>query len=139
MKILLSVLIVLFATPGNGQEQVWIDRLKNTPVARMEAGMAEKPFDQWLAELTRTQLKYEQSSCSAELDAPAVPCIIVSTEIAPVRKLELMFAIPRAKAGKPADVQVCRFLSGAVGPSDPRSKQPTRLLRKLSEVEALLR
>jgi hypothetical protein len=62
MKILLSILLVgLFATGGNGQsnseDQTWVDRLKSTPAARMECGLPKKAFDQWLAELTKTQPK----------------------------------------------------------------------------------
>ena len=129
---------MLFAANADGQEQSWIDRLKSTPAARIENGLPEKPFDQWLAELAKTQPKYEESTCPLELDAPAQPCIIVSVEIAPVRKLELMFAIPQGKAAQARDAQ-CRFLTGRIGPSDPRSKQPTRLLRTLKDVEALLK
>src|SRR5262245_40504169 len=100
MRILFPVfLMMLFATSGGGEEQNWIDRLKSTPVVRMEAGLPEKPFDQWLAELTKTQPAYEQSTCPVG-DSPAVPCVIVSAELAPVRKLELMFAIPQGKAAQ---------------------------------------
>jgi hypothetical protein len=140
MRILFPIfLMMLFAKSGDGQEQNWIDRLKSTPVVRMESGLPEKPFDQWLAELTKTQPAYEQSTCPAELDSPAVPCVIVSAELAPVRKLELMFAIPQKKAAKAGDAPICSFLTGRIGPSDPRSKQPTRLLRTLKDVEALLK
>ena len=138
MRILLPVfLMMLFAKSGDGQEPNWIDRLKSTPVVRMETGLPEKAFDQWLAGLTKSQPAYEQSTCTAEPDSPAVPCVIVSAEVAPVRKLELMFAVP-GKAAQARDAQ-CRFLSGRIGPSDPRSKQPTRLLRTLKDVEAMLK
>jgi len=136
MRILFPVfLMMLFAKIGDGQDENWIDRLKNTPVARMETGLPEKPFDRWLAELTKTQAAYEQSTCPGELGA--LPCVIVSAEVAPVRKLELMFAVP-GKAAQAGDAQ-CRFRSGRIGPSDPRSKQPTRLLRTLKDVEAMLK
>jgi len=139
MRILFPVfLMMLFAKSGGGQDENWIDRLKSTPVVRMESGLPEKPFDQWLAELTKVHPAYEQSTCPVELDSPAAPCVIVSAELAPVRKLELMFAIPPGKAAQARDAQ-CRFLSGRIGPSDPRSKQPTRLLRTLKDVEALLK
>jgi hypothetical protein len=140
MKVLLSVLLAgLFAGAkcngqGNGQEQSWIDRLKNTPVARIEAGLPEKPFDQWLAQQSKAaQPKYELGDCDSEGGASG-KCITVSAEVAPIRKMELMFAVPQDKAGA-----VCTFVRGTIGPSDPRSKQPTRLVRKLGELEAMLR
>ncbi len=141
MKILLSILLVgLFATGANGQQQNWVNRLKSTPVARMESGLPEKPFDQWLAQQTKSApSKYELADCDTEGGPTGGKCITVSAEIEPVRKVELMFAIPQDKAGKTGDAAVCTFIRGTIGPSDPRSKQPTRLIRKLSEMEALLR
>ena len=141
MKILLSILLVgLFATGGNGQsnseDQTWVDRLKSTPAARLESGLPKKPFDQWLAELTKTQPKYELSNCHLQPNAAVSKCIIVSAEIASGRRLQLFFAVPQVKAGKSGDTAVCKFLNGTI---DPSSKQPARLIGKLREVETALR
>jgi hypothetical protein len=67
------LLIGLFAgnkcnSQGKGQNQglgqSWIERLKNTPVVRMEAGLPEKPFDQWLADHVKpSQPKYQLADC----------------------------------------------------------------------------
>lgn len=146
MKSLLSILLVgMLAgarcnSQAKGQEQSWIDRLKNTPVARMETGLPEKPFGQWFTEQTKAaRPKYEMGACDTEGGTSGTQCIIVSAQIAPVRKVELTFAIPQDKAAKTGSAVVCTFIRGAIGPSDPRSKQPTRLIRKLSEIETILR
>jgi hypothetical protein len=39
------------------EDQTWVERLKSTPAARLESGLPKKAFDQWLAELTKTQPK----------------------------------------------------------------------------------
>src|ERR1044071_2419791 len=135
MRILLSLLLIgLFAgsrgssqAKGQDPDQAWIERLKATRVARMEAGLPEKPFDQWLTErLKAGPPKYQLSDCE---DEGSAKCILVTAETAPARKMELTFAIPQTALREAAN---CRFVSGVIGPSDPRSKQPTRLIRKLS-------
>lgn len=147
MKVLLSLLLIgLFAgsrcsSQGQGpdQNQAWIDRLKSTPVARMEAGLPEKPFDQWLTDHVKpSPLKYQPGDCQAGGGASG-KCILVAAETAPARKLELTFSIPAERTATAGEASVCSFVSGAIGPSDPRSKQPTRLIRKLSELEAMFR
>jgi hypothetical protein len=66
-------------------------------------------------------------------------CVIVSAEIASVRRLQLFFAVPQVKAGKSGDASVCKFLNGTIDPSDPSSMQHARLIGKLREVETALR
>ncbi|MGZ4878428.1 MAG: hypothetical protein ACXVIO_09590 [Candidatus Angelobacter sp.] len=79
MKILLSLLLIgLFAgnrcsSQGKGQDhsQAWVERLKTTPVARMEAGLPEASFADWFADLVKpSQTEYEVKECQ---ETPAAP------------------------------------------------------------------
>ena len=142
MKFMLSLLMVglLAGSRCSSQSpdgQNWIEKLKQTPVATMEAGLPQKAFNQWLAELTKSaQPRYELGGCETGDTAAAGKCITVTAD-AGVRRVELTFAVPPESAGK-ASQQACTFVRGAIGPSDPRSKQPTRLVRKLSDLPAML-
>jgi hypothetical protein len=143
MKILFSLLLIgLFAgnrcsSQGKDRNQSWIERLKITPVARMEAGLPEKPFDQWLTgRLKADPPKYQLGDCQGTGGGSA-KCILVTAETAPGRKTELTFSIPAESSGTAGEAAVCSFMRGVIGPSDPRSKQSTRLIRKLSELEAM--
>ena len=71
-------------------------------------------------------------------NAAVSKCVIVSAEIASVRRLQLFFAVPQVKAGKSGDAAVCKFLNG-IDPSDPSSKQPAPAIGKLREVETASR
>ena len=146
MKILLSLLLVgLFAgvkcsSQGKGREQNWIESLKNTQAAKLEAGLPEKPFDQWLTDLAKSASpKYELTGCDAEGTASTGKCVKVTVDVAPVRRVELMFAVPAESPANAGEAAVCTFVRGVIGPSDPRSKQPTRLVRKLSDLETMLK
>jgi len=141
LKFVLSLLVVgLIAgsrcSSQSGQD--WVEKLKKTPVATMEAGLPQKAFNQWLVELTKSaQPKYELGDCETGDAGAAGKCITVTADAGSMRRVELMFAVPAESAGKASD-QACTFLRGTIGPSDPRSKQPTRLLRKLSDLPAML-
>lgn len=141
MKFVLSLLVGLLAgsrcSSQSGGGQNWIEKLKQTPVATMEAGLPQKAFNEWLMELTKSaQPKYEPGDCETRDAGAAGKCITVTSD-AGLRRVELMFAVPAESAGK-ASEQACTFLRGTIGPSDPRSKQPTRLVRKLSDLETML-
>src|SRR5262245_7928335 len=135
MKFVLSLLVVgliagsrCSSQSGGGQD--WIEKLKKTPVATMEVGLPQKAFNQWLVELTKSaKPKYELGDCETGDAGAAGKCITVTADAGSMRRVELMFAVPAESAGKASD-QACTFLRGTIGPSDPRSKQPTRLLRK---------
>lgn len=143
MKFVLSLLLVgLLAgsrcSSQSGGSQNWIEKLKQTPVATTEPGLPQKTFDQWLVELTKSaQPRYELSDCETGGAEAAGKCITVTADAGPMRRVELTFAIPAESAGQ-ASQQVCTFLRGTIGPSDARSKQPTRLVRKLSDLAAML-
>ncbi|MGZ4845226.1 MAG: hypothetical protein ACXVJ1_10845 [Candidatus Angelobacter sp.] len=159
MKILLSLLLIgLFAgnrcsSQGKGQDhsQAWVERLKTTPVARMEAGLPEASFADWFADLVKpSQTEYEVKECQ---ETPAAPtsqkrllCVFAYTKpLEPDwnRAIQLNFVVgiltPSQKGTIDAKPVPCRFLSGFEGPSNPRMKRPTRWISKLSELERLLR
>lgn len=135
----------------NKDEQRWIDRLKATPVASLEAGLPDKPFGEWFTDQVKPATpKYEVNDCGERNGTPdergkQFPlCVTASADVPTVRRLELSFIVgsyvvpvdANARTEeKPAKVE---FMHGSLGPSDPRSKQPTRPVRKLSDVPALL-
>ena len=136
MKVLLALLAALAFAGARGNQNS-IEDLKKTPVAKLEAGLPEKAFDSWLKELTKSaQPKYEMTDCQASGTGATGKCISVTADAEPMRRVALFFAIP---ADSTAQASVCTFLRGTVGPSDPRNKQPTRLVRKLTELEGMLR
>jgi len=144
-KILLALLVVtLLAGPrGSGQAKAnghgEVDSLKNTPVAKLEPGLPEKPFHQWLTSLTHSaQPKYHEVDCEAAGAGSTGDCIVVKADAPPLRAVELTFAVSPESAVHPEETAFT-FVRGTIGPGDPRSKQPTRLIRKLSELEAVLK
>ncbi|HET9839409.1 MAG TPA: hypothetical protein VFR84_14355 [Candidatus Angelobacter sp.] len=145
MKILFSILLVSLlagSNRGSGGEknkQDWIGNLKQTPVSKLEAGLPETPFDRWFSGLIRpAHPKYQRTACDAA-DSSSGQCIIVSAEATPGRRVELTFALPSWSNANSGGAGPYVFVRGAIGPSDPRSKQPTRLVRKLSDLQAMLR
>ncbi|HSM84913.1 MAG TPA: hypothetical protein VLT16_02120 [Candidatus Limnocylindrales bacterium] len=153
LAMLLSFLVMSAAMhPQNTvkNRQSWIERLKQTPVSQLDPALPDKPFAAWFADRVKpAQPQYEVDDCGERSGTPedrgkSFPlCVVVSANIQPVRKLELMFVVASytvpaegAAATAPKETKV-EFLHGTVGPSDPRSKQPTRLVRKLSDVEGL--
>jgi len=143
MNILVALLLSLFAganckeqeTAGN---QNWTKKLHTTPVAKIEAGLPQKPFNQWLVELTRSEPKYEMSDCETNGPSPTGKCVTVTADAAPMRRVELTFAVPAEGSAKAGEGAVCTFVRGSIGPSDPRMKAPTQVVRKLSDLEKLL-
>jgi hypothetical protein len=130
-------------------ERRMISRLKTTPVARIEPGLPNQPFHIWLmALLHQSQVNYEVDDCGERTGTPqdagkSLPvCVHVSALVEPVRKLDLTFVVGTSIAStgghtveKPGKIQL---MYGALGPANPMSKQPTRAVRKLSDLEKLL-
>lgn len=135
----------------NEHDQRWIDRLKRTPVASIEGGLPQTPFAEWFADQVKPSTpKYEVNDCgerngTADEKGKQFPlCVTASADVPTVRRLELSFVVgsyvvpvngSAATEEKPAKVE---FMYGTLGPSDPRSKQPTRRVSKLTDVPALL-
>lgn len=135
----------------NKHDQRWIDRLKRTPMSSLEANLPQKPFAEWFADQVKPSTpRYEVNDCgerngTADEKGKQFPlCVTASADVPAVRRLELSFIVgsyvvpvngSEATEEKPAKVE---FMYGTLGPSDPRSKQPTRQVRKLSEVPTLL-
>ena len=145
MKILVALFVVtlLAGSRVNGQAkangQGWVDSLKNMPVAKLEPGLPEKPFHQWLTSLTHSaQPKYQAIDCEAAGAGSTGDCIVVKADASLLRAVELTFAVSAERVVHPEEAAFI-FVCGIIGSGDPRSKQPTRLIRKLSELEAVLK
>lgn len=128
-----------------------IDQLKSTPVSEIEAGLPHESFDSWFANQVRpSRPEYEVNDCGERNGTPEergkeFPTCVAVTAISGVRKVDLAFVVgtylvpesgkdrARSKATK------VTLFSGSIGPSDPRMKAPTRVIRKLSDLEKLLR
>ncbi len=128
-----------------------IELLKATPVSRIEAGLPGIRFDRWFAEQVRpAQPKYELDDCGERNGTPEergkqFPTCATVTAIVGIRKVQLSFVVGTyvvppngsdAVDEKPAKVS---FFGGFIGPGDPRMTFPTQAIRKLSDLEKLLR
>ena len=167
MKILFSLLlIVLLAGNRCGSQakrqdpsqakrqepaQMWIERLKNTPVGQMEAGLPESSFAGWFADLVKPlQAEYEVKECQ-ETDSPDAPvnqqrllCVFAYTKPPQPdwqRGIQLSFVVgilPPSRYGTDTKPVPCKFLGGWEQPSNPQMKRPTRKISKLSDLEKML-
>lgn len=138
MKIALVLLLWMAgAAFGQTSSQHWIDSLKSAPVAEIEPGMPSAKFGEWFANMVSPAgAKYEIQECEASNGSdPAKPvCVQAAAELASGRTVELVFKIS-ARAEKPAKIEL---LSGQLRPTNPMNKQPSRLVRKLSDLQALI-
>lgn len=144
-----SSTILLAAQDLDGQK--WIDRLKTTPVSQLDPALPAKPFAEWLNDLVKpAHPGYEVNDCgerngTAEEKGKEFPlCVSVRADVSPLSRLELRFVVatyvvPQNASAKPAEKPAkMELFQGTLGPSNPRIKRPTRLIRKLSEVGPLL-
>ena len=138
-------------TVAQGQNQRrFIDQLKKTPVSEIEAGLPNESFDTWFANQIRpSHAEYEVNDCGERNGTPAergkeFPTCVAVTAVAGIRKVDLAFVVGTyvvpenekdTARSKPTKV---RLFSGSIGPSDPRMKTPTQVVRKLSDLEKLL-
>jgi len=144
MKVHLLLLMLFFAAGAFGQDaqQRWINSLKNAQVSSMEAGMPAEKFDAWLsAVLSPNQPKYEMTDCDDAGGAPAGEkplCVLASAGLDGMRTLRLVFKVGSyaGKAEKPAKIEL---VSGRIDPANPRMKFPSRPVRKLSELQAMVK
>jgi hypothetical protein len=139
-------------TVAQDQEQRrFIDQLKKTPVNEIEAGLPHESFDSWFAKhVEPSHPEYDVNDCGERNGTPEergkeFPTCVAVTAIAGIRKVDLAFVVGTyvvpenekdAARSKPTKV---RLFSGSIGPSDPRMKAPTQVVRKLSDLEKLLR
>ena len=153
MRILISLLLLgLFAggrcsSQGQDRQQSWIERLKATPVAQMEAGLPNVSFADWFADRVKpSEIGYEIKECQ-EPDKPTPSTnpqrlLCVSAYTKPpqpgwYRGIQLNFVVgilsPSATGATDAKPVPCRFLIGSDAPSNPQMKRPTYFFFKLSE------
>jgi hypothetical protein len=158
MRILFSLLLlVLLAGSGSQAKrheptQMWIERLKSTPVARMEAGLPESSFAAWFADIVKPlQAEYEVKECQ-ETSSPDAPinherhlCVFAYTKPPQPdwqRGIQLSFVVgilPPSRYGTDTKPVPCRFMGGWEGPSNPQIKRPARKISKLRDLERMLR
>jgi hypothetical protein len=138
-------------TAAQDQDQRrFIDQLKKTPVSDIEAGLHQESFDTWFANQVRpSHPEYEVNDCGERNGTPEergkeFPTCVAVTAIAGMRKVDLAFVVGTyvvpengkdTVRSKPTKVRLFR---GSIGPSDPRMKAPTQVIRKLSDLEKLL-
>ena len=128
----------------------FIDQLKKTPVNEIETGLPAESFDTWFANQIRpSHPEYEVNDCGERNGTPGergkeFPTCVAVTAITGMRKVDLAFVVGTyvvpengkdTARSKPTTV---RLFSGSIGPSDPRMKAPTQVVRKLSDLERLL-
>ena len=137
LMFLLTSVLLSFRNGGGCatmNDQQWIERLKSTPVAKIEAGLPEQSFADWFAaQVNHSEPQYEAVPCPEQQGT----CVKVSTTIN-VHRVEMVFLVATVDAAGNAKPIDCQFLSGSYGPADPRMKFPTRKLSKLSDLPKLL-
>ena len=138
-------------TVAQGQNQRrFIDQLKKTPVSEIEAGLPNESFDTWFANQIRpSHAEYEVNDCGERNGTPAergkeFPTCVAVTAVAGMHKVDLAFVVgtyvvpQNGKDTARSTPTKVRLFSGSIGPSDPRMKAPTQVVRKLSDLEKLL-
>src|SRR5262249_24662668 len=149
LVVLLSAVSTLAVAQDQDQRR-FIDQLKKTPVSEIESGLPHESFDTWFAEQVRpAHAEYEVNDCGERNGTPEergreFPTCVSVTASAGMRKVDLAFVVgtyvvpENGKDTARAKPTKVRLFSGSVGPSDPRMKAPTRVIRKLSDLEKLL-
>jgi len=139
------MLTMAIAAFGQANPQHRIDSLKSAPVSAIEPGMTAVKFGEWFAGIVRpAQAKYEIKDCEAsDATGPEKPvCVQAGAELSNGRTVEIVFKIGPsadnndARTEKRAKIEL---ISGQLRPTNPMSKQPSRVVRKLSDLEALVK
>jgi hypothetical protein len=136
--LLLLLLAGLWAAGGSRQDQRreqkddLANRVKSTPASKFDPSLPVRTFASWFAALV-VPGEPVYDTTKGECEEPRGPewkCVMVRADISSGRRIELIFEVSAESAS---------FLHGTVGPADPRSKQPTRLIRKLSDLESMVK
>lgn len=143
-----ALLLTDFASAQTPSEKRWIDRLKSTLVSEIDSALPAKPFDAWLKEIIAPEEPaYEVNDCGERNGSPdergkEFPlCVNVTAKLTSLRKADLTFVVgtyvvPRSNKRKTREKPAAKIelFYGEVGPSDPRSKQPTMKVERLSDL-----
>lgn len=144
----LAIFLLVLAATAMAQTDApkWIDRLKSAPLSSIETGMPETRFDAWFAGVVHpAAAKYEMRECEDPGGASSAEkplCVQASADVANGRTVELTMKVGSytgegsGRTEKPAKIEL---LMGQLRPTNPMSKQPSRVVRKLSDLEALVR
>ena len=129
-------------------EKRWIDRLKSASVSEIDSALAAEAFGDWLKKLVAPEEPvYEVNDCGERNYSPQERgqqfplCVNVTAKVGSLRRANLTFIVgnyvaPRDSKHKPQAQPTAKIelFYGAVGPSDPRSKQPTMKVGRLSDL-----
>jgi hypothetical protein len=146
--VLVCALLLGAMTAQATPEKRWIDRLKSASVSEIDSTLAAEPFGSWLQKLvTPEEPVYEVNDCGERSYTPEERgqqfplCVNVTAKIGSLRRADLTFIVgtyiaPRDKKSKPQEKPATKIqlFYGEVGPSDPRSKQPTMKVSRLSDL-----
>jgi len=114
-----------------------VDRLKATAVAHFDPTLSLVNFGRWFRRLVHPSVpNYEFRDCDTATApqpaaAPKPQCAFVTALLPQGRVVSLQFTFD-------AEHKSFDYAEGSIGPSDPRSKQPTKLIKKLGELPALV-
>lgn len=138
------MLTMAIAAFGQLSPQRWIDRLKSAPVAEIEPGMPSTKFGEWFAGVVQpAQVKYEMKDCETPGSGPEKPiCVQASADFSGGRTAEIVFktgAYIDNNGARTEKTSAIELLSGQLRPTNPMNKQPSRVVRKLSDLEALVK
>jgi hypothetical protein len=129
-------------------ERRWIDRLKSAPVSEIDSTLPAEPFGAWLKKLVASEEPvYEVNDCGERSYTPEERgrqfplCVNVTGKVGSMRRASLTFIVgnyvaARDSKSKPQAQPAAKIelFYGEVGPSDPRSKQPTMKVGRLSDL-----
>ena len=125
----------MFAQQKKAFELGTVDKLRSMPASHFDSALPDQQFGKWFKRLVYPSVPdFQLRECEGQAASPAkTQCIYVSAPIPQqVRVINLRFAVD--DAGKDF-----HYVEGTVGPSDPRNKQPTRNITKLSELVPLVK
>jgi len=142
------VLLGISVSAQTRSEKRWIRHLKAAPVSQIDSTLPAQPFDAWLKALVRPEEPvYEVNDCGERNGSPDEQgkefplCVNVTAKVSSLRKANLTFivgtyVVPRNSKRKAQEKPAAKIelFYGEVGPSDPRSKQPTMKVERLSDV-----
>ena len=114
-----------------------IEKLKGIESSHFDSSLPTLFFGKWFKRLVHPAVpNYEPRDCESATAAPKPgaakqQCFYVWAAVPPERTVALTFRLNTASNS-------FDYVEGSIGPSDPKSKQPTRKITKLSELPALV-
>ena len=139
MKRVLFILIL--ACPLWAQKQPFelstVDKLRSTGSSKLDPALPPQFFGKWFRRLVNPTIpEYAVRDCdsattTASAGAAKPQCIYATASLPPTRIVTLKFLVDSAHNS-------FQYLEGTIGPSDPASKQPTKAIKKLSDLPGMI-